>query len=97
MRVFGKKSFLLLKNVVKIDRQIYSLTGRESIRYGIGLHTKHKHTGYHNFFVKNINEGEHVLDIGCGRGFLSYDVVTNMKNVKLVGIDLNKCKIEYES
>ncbi|MFQ6119984.1 MAG: class I SAM-dependent methyltransferase, partial [Methanosarcinales archaeon] len=84
-----------LKILLKLDRQIYSLTGRESIRYGNGLHTKHKHIGYHNFFIKNINEGESVLDIGCGNGFLSYDIVVNVKNVKLFGIDLNKSNIEF--
>jgi len=84
-----------LKMLLKLDRQIYSLTGRDSIRYGGGLHTKHKHTGYHTFFIRNINEGESVIDIGCGNGFLSYDIVTNVKNIKLFGIDLNKSNIEY--
>lgn len=83
-----------LKMLLKLDRQIYALTGRESVRYGKGLHTKHEHTGYHNFFIKNINEGESVLDIGCGNGFLSYDIVINVKNVNLFGIDLNKSNIE---
>ena len=84
-----------LKMLLKLDRHIYSLTGRESIRYGGGLHTKHKHTAYHTFFIKNINEGESVLDNGCGNGFLSYGIVNNFKNVKLVGIDLNKSNIEF--
>ena len=84
-----------LKLLLKLDRHIYSLTGRESIRYGGGLHTKHKHIGYHNFFIKNINVGESVLDIGCGKGFVSYDIVTNVKNIKLFGIDRNKNNIEF--
>lgn len=84
-----------LKLLLKLDRQIYSLTGRESIRYGGILHTKHKHTEYHTFFIRNINKGESIIDIGCGNGFLSYDIVNNVKNIKLYGIDLNKSNIEF--
>ncbi|MFX0091016.1 MAG: class I SAM-dependent methyltransferase [Candidatus Hodarchaeota archaeon] len=83
-----------LKFLLKLDRNIYSLTGQESIRYGKGLHTKHEHLKYHSFFVENISGGDHVLDIGCGNGALSYDIVANVKDVKLVGIDFNKKNIE---
>ena len=82
-----------LKLLLKLDRNIYSLTGQEAVRYGNGLHTKHKNTRYHEFFVKNVCENDHVLDIGCGNGALSYDIVTNVKDVKLFGIDLNKRNI----
>lgn len=85
-----------LKILLKLDREIYSLIGRESRRYeGRDLHVKHRLTKYHTFFIKNINDGNHVLDVGCGNGFLSYDIVTNVKNVKLLGIDLNKNYIEF--
>lgn len=84
-----------LKTLLKLDRQIYVLIGQEAIRYGNGLHTKHKHTGYHNFFIKNIRAGEHVLDIGCGNGFLSYDIITHVRDIKLFGIDLNKSYIKF--
>ena len=50
-----------LKLLLKLDRNIYSLTGQESVKYGSGLHTKHKHTGYHDFFIKNINENDLVF------------------------------------
>ena len=84
-----------LKTLLQLDRYIYVLTGQESIRYGKGLHTKHIHTGYHDFFIKNINAGEHVLDIGCGNGFLSYDIITHVRDIKLLGIDLNKSDIKF--
>lgn len=84
-----------LKMLLRLDRAIYFLTGQESERYGDGIHTKHRHTNYHNFFIENINAGDHVLDIGCGNGVLSYDIVSNVKNVKLLGIDLNKNYIRF--
>ncbi|MFX0022553.1 MAG: class I SAM-dependent methyltransferase [Candidatus Hermodarchaeota archaeon] len=83
-----------LKFLLNLDQEIYSLTGIESIRYEGGLHTKHRHTKYHDFFIKNINDGDHVLDIGCGNGLLSYDIIQNVNNVKLIGIDISKEKIE---
>ncbi|MHA2289287.1 MAG: class I SAM-dependent methyltransferase, partial [Promethearchaeota archaeon] len=42
-----------------------------------------------------INEGDRILDIGCGKGFLSYDIVKHVNNVKLIGIDMSKSKIEH--
>ncbi len=90
-----KKPSDSLRLLLQLDRVIYSLTGRESKRYGDGLHVKHRLTRYHNFFIKNINDSDHILDLGCGNGFLSYDIVTNVKNVKLLGIDLNKNYIEF--
>lgn len=84
-----------LNLLLKLNRNIYFLTGRESRRYGGGIHTKHKHTNYHNFFIENVDDGDCVLDIGCGNGLLSYKVVTNVENVELVGIDLNKKYIEF--
>ena len=84
-----------LKFLLNLDRKIYSLTGRATRNYEGGLHAKHRLTKYHDFFIKNINDGENILDIGCGNGFLSYNIVTNVKNVKLLGIDLNKNYIEF--
>jgi 2-polyprenyl-3-methyl-5-hydroxy-6-metoxy-1,4-benzoquinol methylase len=84
-----------LRMLLKLDKTIYSLTAGESIRHGHGLHAKHKYIRYHNFFIENISDGEYVLDIGCGNGFLAYKVVTNFQNVNLFGIDLNKGYIDF--
>jgi len=83
-----------LKFLLELDRQIYSLTGQESVRYGDGIHTKHKHIQYHQFFIKNTDPDTTVLDIGCGNGSLAYDVVSSVKDVKILGIDINETNIE---
>ncbi len=70
------------------------MQGRESIRYGNGVHTKHKHIKYHDFFIKNIPFGSRVLDVGCGIGALAYDIVCNVSDVKLYGIDINPDNIK---
>lgn len=55
------------------------------------LHPKHRLTNYHQFFVDNINEGDRVLDLGCGNGALSFDVAKKAKFVK--GIDKSERNI----
>lgn len=91
-RMAPKESLRFLLN---LEKELYSFTGQESCRYNNGLHTKHRHTGYHNFFIKNIKPGENVLDIGCGNGTLAYDIANNVLGVKIYGIDIIESNIEY--
>jgi len=84
-----------LKFLLTLEKELYTFTGQESCRYNNGIHTKHKHTGYHNFFIKHINNGESALDIGCGNGTLAFDIAKNVPNVKIYGIDIVDRNIEY--
>lgn len=83
-----------LKFLFELHNSIYSLLGKESIRYGNGVHTKHRHIKYHDFFINNIVPGETVLDIGCGYGSLAYDIVKNNGDNKIIGIDISKENID---
>ena len=67
-----------------ITRQIDDM----AIRYDGGVHVKHRLTRYHDFFIERIRAGERVLDLGCGIGFLAYDIVTRTDAV-VTGIDLD--------
>lgn len=77
--------------LLELERQLFFLTGAESCRYGDGLHSKHKHTRYHDFFTSRLSGRETVLDIGCGNGSLTHDMASAGANV--VGIDLNRDNI----
>ncbi|MBL7131187.1 MAG: class I SAM-dependent methyltransferase [Candidatus Omnitrophica bacterium] len=77
-----------LKFLFRIDAFIYALQGQKAVEYGGGVHTKHRHLQYHDFFVDRIKRGEKVLDIGCGIGALAYSVADRAA-AYVTGIDLS--------
>lgn len=92
-RVIVKRSRQLtpadgLRFLFRLDALLYSLQGPLSGVYGDGVHSKHRHTGYHDFFVSRIQANEHVLDIGCGFGAVAFDIAQRT-GAKVHGIDLN--------
>lgn len=84
-----------LQFLFRLENYLYPLESDLSIAYGKGIHTKHKHIKYHSFFIRNLKPGEHVLDIGCGNGFMCYKMVTQAPGLKVTGIDLSKSNIEF--
>lgn len=95
LSVKGTSPKKTLQFLFELENCLYLLEGKASVEYGDGIHTKHRHTNYHKFFIKNLNSGEHILDIGCGNGFMSYDMVTQVPDIKVVGIELNEANIEF--
>lgn len=63
-----------------------------AVRYGHGVHPKHRLTDYHNFFVSHLREGERVLDVGCGYGTLSDSMAG--AGAFVLGIDFNAKSIK---
>lgn len=39
-------------------------------------------------------EGKHILDIGCAKGFMLYDIYRLVKDVKIAGLDISRYAIE---
>jgi len=69
-----------------------------AVNYGVmrvegGVHPKHRVMNYHEFFIRNIDEGSTVVDIGCGYGAVANSIV-HAKNVKVYGIDIIKENID---
>lgn len=77
-----------LRFLFRLDAELYALQGPLAGQYGGGLHTKHKHTGYHDFFVERIKANERVLDIGCGLGAVAADIAQRT-GATVHGVDLN--------
>lgn len=84
-----------LRYLFSIDKELYSLEGQTSVRYGKGVHSKHRHIFYHDFFIENLAEGQNVLDIGSGNGVLDKKIAENFEKINLVGIELNKDNFEW--
>ena len=81
-----------LRFLFGVEAALSPVQGKLAVAYGVGLHTKHRHMRYHNFFVNRIQARERVLDIGCGIGAVAYDVAERAK-AYVVGIDRNADKI----
>ncbi|MCX5874077.1 MAG: class I SAM-dependent methyltransferase [Deltaproteobacteria bacterium] len=77
----------------QLDADLYPLQGELSVSYDGGTHTKHRHTKYHDFFINRINQGERVLDIGCGIGFLAFDIAEK-SGAFVTGVDLEVKNID---
>ncbi len=84
----------LLRQLLRLDGWVYSAISRVAVWYGGGLHPKHRLTGYHDFFVRNIAAGDRVLDIGCGNGAMDYSIV-KAKGARVWGVDNNPQAIAY--
>ncbi|MDK2789542.1 MAG: hypothetical protein PWP15_49 [Methanothermococcus sp.] len=86
-------SKIMLKLGVFMHNLGYSLISSAAVRLNNGIHPKHEIMNYHQFFVDNISENDVVLDVGCGNGYLAYDVAKKAKRV--IGVDINKKNIEF--
>lgn len=79
-----------LKFLLNLDNKLYEAESQAAVRYGNGQHPKHRLINYHQFFIENIEEGQRVLDVGCGKGFVVKSIAGNFNNVKITGIDKNE-------
>jgi len=78
-----------LRFLFAVERGIYPLLGLKAVEYGGGIHPKHRHTRYHDFFLSRITPGQRVLDIGCGSGILAYEIA-EASQAQVTAIDLDE-------
>lgn len=76
---------------IKLHNWTLNQLGIWSVINNNGIHPKHHLINYHEFFIKNINTQDCVLDIGCGNGFVAYQVARKAK--KVTAIDINSTAI----
>jgi len=84
-----------LKFLLELENHLYTLESGVAKSYGKGIHPKHKHTKYHQFFIEHLKSRDRVLDIGCGNGIVAYDIVKRIPGIRITGIDLAKENIEF--
>lgn len=80
-----------------LDSALYARLGLAAIRaegeHGDGLHPKHRHTRYHDFFLKRIGAGQRVADLGCGLGVLATAIARQCR-AHVVGVDMSGPNVE---
>ena len=89
----GSKSYSGLIRLFELKKNLEWVINERSIAYDKGVHPKHRLTNYHNFFIDRINDGEVVLDVGCGQAIVAASIANVRKNSLIVGIDINKDNI----
>ena len=77
-----------LRFLFSVDDGVRACEEETAIRYGEGVHTKHRHMRYHEFFTQRSGRNEKVLDVGCGHGAVAVDIAKSCE-ADVVGIDLN--------
>ncbi|MBF0134003.1 MAG: class I SAM-dependent methyltransferase [Magnetococcales bacterium] len=84
-----------LRFLFRFDAFLYGIQGHQSVRYDQGVHTKYRHTRYHDFFLERIQPGQTVMDIGCGSGLLAFQLA--QKGAIVVGMDISHEKMALAS
>lgn len=83
-----------LTEMLQLYSYLYQESGKLAVKYGNGTHPKHRVTKYHDFFVNNVYCNESVLDLGSGRGDVTYDVAK--KTIReVIGVELNPNNVQY--
>lgn len=80
--------------LLHVHQDTYDRVDLAAIRYDGGVHAKHRLTRYHDFFVERVRPGDRVLDVGCGKGELAYDLA-DRAGATVVGIDTNPWSLEF--
>ncbi len=83
-----------LKNLFKLKDKLEWVINERALYYGKGIHPKHKLTKYHNFFIDRINNGETVIDIGCGYGEVARSIAKSKNLSKVYAVDIDPSKIK---
>lgn len=82
---------LIIGTLCQLENLLYKIISILAIYENRGIHPKHRILNYHKFFVDNISVTDSVLDIGCGNGYVAYDMAQKARAV--TGIDIVRSNI----
>jgi SAM-dependent methyltransferase len=83
-----------MRQLLEVNQDSVAAVDGGAIDYDGGVHAKHRLTAYHDFFVERIGPDERVLDIGCHKGELAFDVAERT-GANVIGIDLSPWAIRF--
>jgi ubiquinone/menaquinone biosynthesis C-methylase UbiE len=83
-----------LRSLLALHDELFRRIDVLAVELDGGVHAKHRIMRYHDFFVDRVNEGESVLDVGCGKAELAHDLVERA-GVTVTGIDVNRAALDF--
>lgn len=82
-----------LRRLLVLRDRLDWIINERAMAYGRGEHPKHRLTGYHDFFIENIVDGQGVLDVGCGYGAVARSIARARPNSRVTGIDQDQPRL----
>lgn len=82
-----------LRRLLLLDDHLLRRVDLLAIELDGGVHAKHRIMRYHEFFLRRVESGERVLDVGCGKGELAFDLAEH--GAWVTGIDVNRVSIAF--
>lgn len=70
-----------------IEDKLNLVINERALAYGENEHPKHTLIPYHNFFIEHIEDGENIIDIGCGYGAVARSIAMAKPKSLVLGID----------
>jgi SAM-dependent methyltransferase len=97
IKLFGKyaEPRTALIFLFNIHKRLLTLISDRASDYENGVHPKHRLMQYHLFFTSRLSPGEKVLDIGSGRGYLSFKMAEAGADV--TGIELSQKNVDISN
>ena len=83
-----------MRELLEVYQDAYVGVDLGAVDYDEGVHAKHRLTRYHDFFVDRIEQGERVLDVGCGKGELAHDIAERT-GANVTAIDASPWMLEF--
>jgi SAM-dependent methyltransferase len=74
-----------MRALLDIEHDVDACIDQAALKYGEGIHVKHRLIRYHEFFVARIRPGERVLDVGFGWGAVAHAMAE--AGATVIGID----------
>lgn len=85
----GLRRLLILKD--KLEWVI----NERAMAYGGNEHPKHRLIRYHHFFIDRIDDGERVLDVGCGYGAVARSIAHERPQCTVTGMDMDEPRLAH--
>ena len=90
----SQEAKIAMHRLLEVESDLAGAIDQVALRYDNGVHVKHRLMRYHDFFIERIQAGERVLDIGCGKGELAYDIAVQAKAF-VTGIDFDANHLSF--